>query len=67
MQKAYNKNLNVIANHARFFLKKGYLEKQMKAANPSLKTETIFQFPAIYPCQDLLGVIPSFSRDVAKF
>lgn len=39
----------------------------MKEANPSLKTETIFHFSAFYPCQDLLGVIPSFSRDVAKF
>lgn len=60
-------NLNVIANQARIFLKNGYLEKQMKEANPSLKTETEIHFPAVYPCQDLRGVIMNFSKDAAKF
>lgn len=41
MQKAYNQNLNIIAK-PEFFLKNGCLEKQMKEANQSLKTETIF-------------------------
>lgn len=59
MQKAHNQNLNVTANQTRIFLKNGCLEKQMKEANPSLKTETIFHFPAIYPCQDLLEVLSS--------
>lgn len=45
----------------------------MKEQNPSLKTETMFRFPAIYP-QDLLTliiryfrVIPSLSEDIIKF
>lgn len=42
MQKAYNQNLSIGANQTKIFLKNGCLEKQMKAANPSLKTETYF-------------------------